>query len=194
MRIIMLLLVLSPSAAAADGPCIIPGRGHFYIHAGTAGLFGALAHEHTIEAQKIDGCAVIDSGDITRSFVKLIFTTADIRVIDGKESPAERAKVQKTMEADVLRVAEYPRITFESTEIGQTRGNSLRVRGTLTIRGKAQDATLPVTLTRMSDGSLQVKGEYRFKQTTFGIQPIQLVGGTIKVKDEVRTEFELFLK
>jgi hypothetical protein len=31
-------------------------------------------------------------------------------------------------------------------------------------------------------------------RTAFGIQPIQLAGGTVKVKDEVRTEFELFLK
>jgi hypothetical protein len=32
------------------------------------------------------------------------------------------------------------------------------------------------------------------KQTAFGIQPIRLMGGTVRVKDEVRTEFEVFLK
>ena len=41
---------------------------------------------------------------------------------------------------------------------------------------------------------MRARGEYKFKQTTFGIRPVQLAGGTVKVKDEVVTEFELFLK
>jgi hypothetical protein len=49
---ILLTLVLSTAAVAVDGPCVIPGRGHFYIHVGTGGLFGAFAHDHLIEAQR----------------------------------------------------------------------------------------------------------------------------------------------
>jgi hypothetical protein len=53
---------------------------------------------------------------------------------------------------------------------------------------------VPLTLTHLDDGTYRATGEYKLKQTAFGIQPIQLAGGTVKVKDEVRTEFELFLK
>jgi len=148
-----------------------------------------------IDAQKIEGCAAINSSNLTESSIKLIFTTADIRVIDPKESASNRAKIQKTMESDVLRIGEYPQITFEST--GIEKGNTpeaFRVRGNLTIRGKTQPVTIPVTLTRIEAGVYRATGEYKFKQTMFGIQPIQLAAGTVKVKDEVRTEFELFLK
>src|SRR5437762_5607900 len=90
----------------ADGPSVLPGRGHFQIHAGTAGLFGAFAHNHLIQAEKISGCAAIDSKDMTHSSIKLEFAATGIRVIDPKESEKDRAEVQKTMETEVLRVSE----------------------------------------------------------------------------------------
>jgi polyisoprenoid-binding protein YceI len=192
---ILLTLVLSTAAVAADGPCVIPGRGHFYIHVGAGGLFGAFAHDHLIEAQGIEGCAVIDSNDLTHSSIKLTFSTAGIRVLDPKESAKDRAKVQTTMETEVLRVSQYTQVTFESTGVERSStADALRVRGNLTILGKTQPVIVPLTLTKLDDGTYRAKGEYKLKQTAFGIQPIQLAGGTVKVKDEVRIEFELFLK
>src|SRR2546425_899380 len=109
-RILLVLagLVISMSAFGADGPCVVPGRGYFRIHVGAAGIFGAFAHEHFIEAQKVAGCATVDLKDVTHSSVKLKFTTAGIRVIYPKESVKDRAEIQKTMETKVLRVYEYP--------------------------------------------------------------------------------------
>jgi polyisoprenoid-binding protein YceI len=162
---------------------------------GTGGLFGGFAHEHLIEAQKIDGCANIDSSGPAKSSIKVIFPTANLRVIDPKESDKDRAQIQKTMETDVLRVSEYPEITFESTAI-ETSGMSdeLRVHGKLTIRDKTMAVDIPVKFTRQANGTYLAAGNFRFKQSSFGIRPIQLVGGTVKVKDELQTEFELLLK
>jgi polyisoprenoid-binding protein YceI len=180
---------------AANGPCVIPARSHFRIHVGTAGLFGAFAHNHLIEAKNIEGCATIDTKDLAHSSIKLTFGTSDIQVIDPKESAKDRAEVQKTMETEVLRISEYPRITFESTEIEQSGStNQLRVHGRLTIRGKTQAVAIPLALARLDDGTYRAVGKYRFKQTSFGIKPIRLGGGTVRVKDELQTEFEIFLK
>src|SRR5262245_58954570 len=191
----LFILSLSTGAVAADGPCVIPGRGHFYIHVGAGGLFGAFAHDHLIEAQRIEGCAVIDSNDLTHSSIKLTFSTADIRVLDPKENAKDRPKVQTTMEMEVLRVSQYPQVTFESTGLDRSgTADVLRVSGNLTFRGQTQPVVVPLTLVHLDDGTYRARGEYKLKQTAFGIQPIQLAGGTVKVKDEVRTEFELFLK
>ena len=187
------LFVVSP-LPAADGPCVIAGRGHFYIHTGTAGLFGAFAHDHLIEAQKVEGCAMVDSKETANSSIKLVFPTASLRVNDPKESVGNKAKIQMTMATDVLGVAEYPEVVFESVRMERTAPDTLRVHGNLTIRGKTQPLVIPVKLTRLDDGVYRATGEYAFKQTTFGIRPVQLAGGTIKVKDEIRAEFELFLK
>ena len=129
-------LFMATNVFGADGPCVIPNRGHFQIHTGTGGLFGAFAHDHLIEAQKIEGCASIDPQNLQRSSIKLEFPTADIRVIDPKESDKDRAEVQKTMESEVLHITEYPRVTFESTGVERVAGaaDRFRVRGNLTIR------------------------------------------------------------
>ena len=171
------------------------GRGYFRIHVGTAGLFGGLGHEHSIEAQKVTGCAMIDSNDVAHSSLKLEFPTVDIRVVDPGESEKDHAEVQKTMETQVLRVSEYPKVTFESTGVEPNGAlNRLRLRGNLTIRGKTVPVIIPLMVTRLNDGTYRATGEYKFKQSSFLIKPIQLAGGAVKVKDELETEFELFLK
>jgi len=188
------VLTMHPTNASAETPCLVPGRGHFRVNVDAGGLFGAFAHDHLIEAQKIEGCATVDPQNLSRSSVKVTFRTPDLRVLDPKETADDRAKVQKTMETDVLRIAEYPQITFESTGVEAAGSDKFRLRGNLTIRGKSQPVMIPVALKHLSDGTWEVTGEYRLKQSTFGIKPISLAGGTIKVKDEVRTEFDLFLK
>jgi polyisoprenoid-binding protein YceI len=187
-------MLIGAAAFGADGPCVVPQQGYFRIHVGTGGVFGAFAHNHLIEAQRITGCASVDPKDVTHSSIKLTFTTADLRVLDPKESAKDRAEVQKTMETEVLRISEFPQVVFESTSIENAGGNQLRVRGNLTIRGNTQSVVIPVALTHLADGAFQAQGRYNFKQSTFGIKPIQIGGGTIKVKDELETEFELYLK
>ncbi|PYR97061.1 MAG: hypothetical protein DMG16_25935 [Acidobacteria bacterium] len=132
---------------------------------------------------------------MTRSSIKVEFPSSAIRVIDPKESAKDRAEVQKTMETEVLGITQFPAITFESTAIERAEASDrFRVHGDLTIRGKTQPAIIPVTLNRLADGTYRAVGEYKFKQTSFGIKPIQLAGGTVKVKDELQVEFELFLQ
>ena len=191
----LLLVFVSPALAKPDRACVVPREGYFRIHVGTSGLFHSFAHEHSIEAQGVTGCAVIDPNDVTGSSVKLEFATADIRVIDPKESEKDRMEVQKTMETEVLRISEYPRVTFESTSVERAgEVNRFRVHGNLTVRGKTLPVIIPVTLARLADGTYRASGAYSFKQSSFLIKPIQLAGGTVKVKDEVQTQFELLLK
>ena len=192
---ILTTLLTTLSLNAQNGPCVVPGRGYFRIRVGTGGLFGAFAHNHLIEAQKLEGCASLDTRDLARSSIKVTFAASGVRVMDPGESDKSRAEVQHNMETEVLRISEFPKITFESTGVEQGAATGqLRLRGNLTIRDKTQPVTLALTFTRLADGTYQADGKYNFKQSSFGIKPIQLAGGTVKVKDELETEFEIFLK
>jgi polyisoprenoid-binding protein YceI len=195
MRNLLLLVAgLLASQSVSERACVVPDRGYFRILVDSAGIFGVFGHDHLIEAMGINGCASIDLRNLSQSSVKLTFSARDLRVTDPDESPQDRAKVQKTMEDEVLRVADYPQVIFESTAVDRgTAANALRIQGKLTIRDKAQPVNIPVIVTRLADRSYRVTGEYRFKQTSFGIKPIQLIGGTVRGKDELRVEFELFL-
>jgi polyisoprenoid-binding protein YceI len=197
MKLVFVLLgtFVATAAVAANEVCVVPNRGHFRTHVGTAGLFGAFGHEHLVEAKTIKGCATIDPKDPARASIKLTFAAADLRVIDPGESANERKKVQEAMETEVLHVQEHPQITFQSTAIDPSESaGRFQVRGNLTIRGKTLSIVIPVNLSRLDDGTYRVVGHSRFKQTSFGIKPVRVGGGTVKVKDEVNTEFEIFLK
>ena len=79
---VLLVAVLStPPGAAADNACVIGGRGFFRVYVDSGGLFAAFAHDHLIEAGKIDGCASVDAQNPVKSSVKLTFSTAAIHVM-----------------------------------------------------------------------------------------------------------------
>jgi hypothetical protein len=48
---------------------------------------------------------------------------------------------------------------------------------------------VPVKVVRDKDG--HYKGSVRIKQSEFGIAPISIIGGTVKVKDEILIEFDI---
>ena len=80
-------LLIAANAPAADNVCVVPGRGHFRIHVDSAGLFGAFGHNHLVEAQKIEGCATVDTENLARSSIKLDFPAASLRVLEIRIEP-----------------------------------------------------------------------------------------------------------
>src|SRR5258705_415429 len=59
----------------------------------------------------------------------------------------------------------------------------------LTLHGE----THPVEAT-VNGGNGRYTGAAKFKQTEFGIKPVSVAGGSVKVKDELRIEFEITAK
>ena len=65
---------------------------------------------------------------------------------------------------------------------------SWKVLGNLTLHGRTHTVAVEVR----KEGERYV-GTSRFRQTDFGIQPVKVAGGTIKVKDEILIEFNIQL-
>jgi polyisoprenoid-binding protein YceI len=60
------------------------------------------------------------------------------------------------------------------------------VTGRLTIHGE----TRPTTFTVVRRNG-RFRGTVGLKQSDFGIQPISILGGTVRVKDELKIEFDV---
>jgi len=87
---------------------------------------------------------------------------------------------------EVLDVARFPEIAFASTSIAATAPDRWSVAGRLTIHGQTNIVSFPVR--RIGD---TYSGEVTIKQRDFGIEPIRIAGGAVKVKDEVKIAFEI---
>ena len=110
-----------------------------------------------------------------------------LRVLDPEASEKTRAQIQETMEGDkVLDVTRFPEIRFQSTAVEAKGSDHWIVRGTLALHGKERPVAVDVTLK-----GEHYRGSATLRQTDFGIKPLTVAGGTVKVKDEVKIEFEI---
>jgi polyisoprenoid-binding protein YceI len=183
------LLLLAPFTMAAQpksapAPSTSkPQESAVTIHVFKAGLFSGLAHNHVVLAP-IGGASI--EPDAKKAEVS--FSTRDMKVIDPEVSEKDRAEIQSTMLGPkVLDSARYPEVRFKSSRIEQTSPEHYRVTGTLDLHGKQKELSFDVTGT-----SEHYHGATKLKQTDFGIQPISLFGGSVKVKDELQLEFDLY--
>jgi len=85
-------------------------------------------------------------------------------------------------------VSKYSEISFQSTKADQSGGGSWKVYGMLMLHGQ----TKPITV-QVSEKNGHYVGQASLKQTDFGIKPIRVGGGAVRVKDELSIEFDIQL-
>lgn len=177
------LAVLACAALAAQSQPIDTERSTLTVFAYKSGLFSAFADDHIVRAP-IAGGSISVNGNAA---VDIKVRSADLVALDPNLSASKRAEVQARMVGpEVLDVTQYPDITFASTSIQQAGAGRATVAGRLTLHG----TTKPITFTvARQDG--HYRGTVLLKQSDFGIKPISIVGGTVKVKDELKVEFDI---
>jgi polyisoprenoid-binding protein YceI len=89
----------------------------------------------------------------------------------------------------VLDADKYPTIEFRSTAITISTANDWTVTGDLTLHGQSRPITFHVT---KSDAT-HFQGAAIVRQSTYGITPIRIAGGTVSVKDDVKVTFDIAL-
>jgi len=162
---------------------INPLQSTITIHVFKSGLFSGFAHNHIVVAPISH--ANIDPAHLS---VEITVLTKEMKVTDHDISEKDRAEIQNTMLGPkVLDHEKYTEIHFKSARIEQTSPQHYRVAGTLELHGVKRDITLEVT-----GGPERYHGTTKLKQSDFGIKPISLGGGSIKVKDELELEFDVY--
>ncbi len=183
----LLLLPLLWAAALAQPRPLDTTHSSFTVYVDKSGFFSHFAHNHEIRAPISAGLA-----DEQAHTIQFTIRAAELKVLDPDVSDKERAEVQDTMVGPkVLDVARFPEIRFVSTRIepagAQEQGSfGWVVHGNLTLHGQTRPVVVRVF---GSEGSY--RGTAALKQTEYDIKPITLAGGTVKVKDEVRIQFQI---
>jgi hypothetical protein len=151
------------------------------IHVGKAGLFAAVGHDHWVTAP-------FAGGSFNDSDSPQVVFTVDARklrlVEDSKLSAEQQAEIHHTMHAKVLESESYPLISFHSTKIEKTGVNHWSVTGDLTLHGQSRSILAEV---HYAEGAYT--GRSTIKQTDFGINPISVGGGVVKVKNQLEVQF-----
>jgi len=179
-------LCLSQLAAASSDSRKIDGpHSTVTVRVYKSGFLSAFGHNHEIQAP-------IQSGEVKESdslSVELQVDAHKLRVLDPEVSEGTRAQIQDTMQGiQVLDVVHFSEIRFQSTAVEPKGPDHWIVHGSLALHGKDRPVAVEVTLK-----GEHYRGSATLKQTDFGITPVTVAGGTVKVKDEVKIEFEVAL-
>jgi polyisoprenoid-binding protein YceI len=147
------------------------------------------------EFQTIKGSLTLDSSDITKSQVD---ATIDVSSINTREEQRDG----HLKSADFFDVAQFPTMTFKSTQIKKTGADTLAVSGDLTIHGVTRIVALEVEgpSSAMKDpyGNTRIglSATTRINRKDFGLTWNSVIeGGGILVGEDVTITLDLqFLK
>ncbi|HSW14767.1 MAG TPA: YceI family protein [Solimonas sp.] len=114
--------------------------------------------------------------------------SVDIASVDAGSAEADEVAVDKPW----LDQAGFPRATFRSSAVRSLGGSRYEARGTLSIRGKAREISVPFSAQQQPDGATLLSGQFGIRRSDFGIGGGEWNESDL-VANEVPVSFRLML-
>ena len=167
------------------------------VQAFSTGFLSVLGHNPKIAVRDIRGeVQFVSTGSALEDVrVHVIINPRSPEVVDDI-SDKDRREIHRQMYDEVLEVERYPEITYDSSS-PKIEGNSGQysslMAGELTLHGESHPFAVPVRVFIMGD-TLKASGEFSVSQKQYGIAPVTVAGGAIKLKDEVKCTFNIMAR
>jgi polyisoprenoid-binding protein YceI len=170
-----------------------PNLSRFTVQAFASGMLSFLGHNPTFAVRDFTGTASFEGSGVTGLRVELSINAGSLQLLD-QVKPADREDMEGRMRREVLEVATCPRIAFHSTavsgeEVGQGRYR-VRISGQLSLHGVSRLQQVEGELLVFPDG-VRLRGERTLRMSEYGIRPVTALGGTLRLKDELKVSFDL---
>ena len=122
--------------------------------------------------------------------VQLRVDARKMKVEDKDVSDSDRAEIQQTMLGPkVLDSEQFPEISFRSSQVTKLGQDRWQVQGEVSLHGHTRPVTIAV-----SHENGAYRGSTELKQKDFGITPVSAGGGSVKTKNELRIDYEIYVK
>jgi polyisoprenoid-binding protein YceI len=156
-------------------------------------MLSAFGHSPTVMIREFSGQVTVPDAQQGAADVKLVIKAASLNVADDvKES--DRGEIERTMYKEVLEVEKHPEIRFTSTEVsGVAPGTTsfrATIKGTLELHGRSHPKQIDAQVNIMGD-RLTANGQFTVRQSDYGIKPVSIAGGTLRLKDEIDLSFDI---
>lgn len=168
-----------------------PQGSRFTVRAFAGGPLSAVGHNPTFAVRDFHGEAEFDPDEPAAASLRLVIKAASLALTDSV-SDKDRREIERTMQEQVLESARFPEIAYDCPRSRLTvmGPSQLTLAGDLTVHGVTRAQTVPVRLYLMGQ-TLRGQGEATIRQTEFGIRPVTVAGGMLKVKDELKLAFDI---
>lgn len=168
---------------------IDPSQSDLVIHTSNTGLFAAAGHKLDIKAQEISGIIQFDPKSFTTATLEMKVASASLKV-SNPTPEKDKKEIEDTLCNKVLECDQFPWMTFKSSQVEAKDEQTHLVTGELNLHGVSKTLPIEVQL-KHENKQIEATGEFKLKQTDFKIKPPSALGGTIKVKDELKITFHI---
>lgn len=193
--VVFLAMTIATEPLSAATYDVVAADSRIEVGVFSGGLLKAFGHDHLIAARDFTGAARFNPDHLEESSLTLTIEAGALSVLDTGLSEQDRRKVQATMLSDqVLGVESFPQIVFRSTGVSGIRedGSNWEVTlvGNLTLHGVVRQIRFPMRV-RLDNARLYGQGEVFLVQSDFGIRPVTVAGGLVRVRDRIRVNFDV---
>ncbi len=170
---------------------------------GRTGPLTLLGHDHAILAEEWSSQVFFDEDNPSGSSLRVTLNSKSL-VIDSERArrlahlggsgpkASDRAMIQeKMLGPKFLDAARFPEIVLTSTQIRVESPNQLQLFGTLALRDRENPIASPILVQKIDGQHYSFSGAFTTKQTEYGIKPESVLGGLLKVKNEVIIRFQI---
>jgi polyisoprenoid-binding protein YceI len=165
----------------------------FTVRAFASGILSAMGHSPTIGIRDFSGGMNFDPEQLKASSFQLIIKSSSLSVQDDI-SDKDRREMERLMNTEVLETGKFPEIRFEASDISVTKtGDALfsaKLDGSLAFHGVTRRESITARVAWMGS-MLRASGEFSLSQSNYGIKPVSVAGGALKLKDELKFSFEI---
>jgi polyisoprenoid-binding protein YceI len=156
----------------------------FIVQAFATGLLSAFGHNPKIGMRDFEGEIQSALETYEKALVRVTVRTGAMEVLDEMKGD-DRKKLEQTMYEEVLEVQRFPTAKYESKQI-----TVQKLSEDLFLAHVTGELSFHARVTRMR-AMLRISGEFSLQQSDYGIKPISFAAGALRLKDEVKFNFEL---
>ena len=165
----------------------------FTVQAFATGILSAMGHNPRIGIRTFSGEVDFDAEAAQAGGFRLSMKANSLGVLDDI-SDKDRRDIEKMMNEQILEPSKYPDIVYEAptVTIARLEGSlySATLAGTLSFHGVTRNQPVSARIA-VFDEMMRASGEFSLNQSAYGIKPISVAGGALKVKDELKFSFEM---
>ena len=166
----------------------------FMAHASRSGLLWFKGHGHHIAVREFTGEAVLDPDSVGSSSLTINAKSASMEETSDVFTAAQKQIINKELRDIVLLPAQYPEITFRSTQVtGSSTGPGqydLKISGNLTLLGVTRPVTIP-TRVSVNGNQMRAQGEFSINRADFKVKATSAFHGMVRVAEKVSFEFDI---
>lgn len=164
------------------------------------GTFARMGHNHVVTSRDVHGYVLLsETSDILKADLyvlldSLVIDEAEKRVKAGFTSSVSEkdiAGTKRNMLEKVLEAQSYPHVFIHVEAENMNRYQVVTVD--ITLHGTTRNYVVPVELINNND-RLSASGRMVLRQTDFGMTPFSVLGGALRVLDDVILNFTIHAK